>query len=295
MSISAMCIALLCAATAQPGGNIPNSVTINNCLVSLDKEAEVAAQEAGVLLKLPAEEGQHVKKGELLAQIDDKLPQREQDVANYKLGVAQEQARNDINVRYAKAAADVAEAVYHRDVDSNNKVQGSVPLALVQQHLLEQKAAILSIEKSQLELRIADLQSKVSEAELAAATEKVDRRRIKSPLDGQVQKINRHVGEWVQAGEPVLRVVQVNRLRVEGFLNISEFAPEEINGRPVTVKVVFARGRTETFNGKIVFVDPMVESQGNYKVRALVQNTEDAGHQLLLRAGMDAEMTIQLK
>jgi multidrug efflux pump subunit AcrA (membrane-fusion protein) len=77
-------------------------------------------------------------------------------------------------------------------------------------------------------------------------------------------------------------------------LNISEYAPEEVMGRPVTVKVVFARGRTETFKGEIVFVDPVVESGGLYPVRALVKNREENG-QWLLRPGMDAEMTIQLK
>jgi multidrug efflux pump subunit AcrA (membrane-fusion protein) len=102
------------------------------------------------------------------------------------------------------------------------------------------------------------------------------------------------VGEWVQAGEPVLHVVQVNRLRVQGNLKISDYAPKEVMDRPVTVKVVFARGRTETFNGKIVFVDPVVEAEGDYVVRALVNNREENG-QWLLRPGMDAEMTIQLK
>jgi multidrug efflux system membrane fusion protein len=179
-------------------------------------------------------------------------------------------------------------------VDSNNKVQGSAARAVVQQHMLEHRAAVLSIEKSEMELRIAGLQSKVSEAELAQATEKVERRRIKSPLAGQVQKIYRHVGEWVQAGEPVVHVVQVGSLRVQGTLNISEYAPEEVMGRPVTVKVVFARGRSETFNGNVIFVDPMVELGGNYLVRALIKNREENG-QWLLRPGMEAEMTIQLK
>jgi multidrug efflux system membrane fusion protein len=145
-----------------------------------------------------------------------------------------------------------------------------------------------------MELRIAGMQSKVSEAELAEATEKVEHRRIKSPLAGQVQKIYRHVGEWVQAGEPVVHVVQAGSLRVQGTLNISEYAPEEVMGRPVTVKVVFARGRTESFNGNIVFVDPMVELGGNFLVRALIKNREQNG-QWLLRPGMEAEMTIQLK
>jgi multidrug efflux pump subunit AcrA (membrane-fusion protein) len=247
-----------------------------------------------VLLKLPVKEGDYVKAGQLLATIDDLLALRDQDVASYKLGVAKEQAKSDINVRYANAAALVAEAVHQGDVDSNNKVQGSVPRAVVQQHMLEHRAAVLSIEKSEMELRIAGLQSKVSEAELAQATEKVEHRRIKSPLAGKVQKLYKHVGEWVQAGEPVAHVVQFNSLRVQGTLSISEYAPEEVMGRPVTVKVVFARGRSETFNGNVIFVDPMVELGGNYLVRALVKNREENG-EWLLRPGMEAEMTIQLK
>jgi len=294
MSISVIILSLFCAIGAQHGGGLPGSVTIKDCQVDLDEKAEVAAQEPGVLLVLPVKEGQYVKKSELLAQIDDLLALKDQDVANYKLGVAQEQARSDINVQYATAAAKVAKAVCNRDRDTNDKVQNSVPGALVEQHLLEQRAADLSIVKSKMEFNIAGLQAKVSEAELAQASEKVERRRIKSPLAGQVQKVYKHVGEWVQAGEPVLHVVQVSSLRVQGTLNISEYAPEEVMGRPATVKVVFARGRSETFNGDIVFVDPMVELGGNYLVRALIKNREENG-QWLLRPGMEAEMTIQLK
>ena len=91
-----------------------------------------------------------------------------------------------------------------------------------------------------------------------------------------------------------MHVVQVNRLRVQGFLNISEFAPEEVMGRPVTVKVVFARGRTETFNGNIVFVDPMVEARRRLSGSRIDQ---ESGRKRPMAAspGMDAEMTIQLK
>jgi multidrug resistance efflux pump len=294
MTITAIFLCLLCAVSAEPGSELPSSVTISDCLVALDEEAEVAAQEPGVLTELPVNEGDLVKTNQLLAKIDDNLQQMEVRVATFKLGVAKEQAKSDINVRYSKASEKVAEAVYLRDVDANNKVAGSVAQAFVQQHLLEQRAAALSIEKSEMELRIAGLQSKVSEAELDAAAEKVERHHVKSPLDGQVQKINRHLGEWVQAGDPVIRVVRVNRLRVEGFLNSSKFAPWEISGRPVTIKVVFARGRVETFKGKIVFVDPMVQAGGQYLVRAVVDNREELG-QWLLRAGMNAEITIQLK
>ena len=97
-------------------------------------------------------------------------------MAKFKLDVAQEQAKSTINVDYAKAAAKVAEAVYLGDVDANNKVANAVPQAVVRQHLLEHRAAVLSIEKAEMEFRIAGLQAKVSEAELAQATEKVEHR-----------------------------------------------------------------------------------------------------------------------
>ena len=294
MSISMMFLAVLSAVAAQPGGSLPTSVTLKDCVVSLEEEADVSTQEPGVLLKLPVQEGQQVKKGDLLAVVDDLLALRDQDVAKFKLDVAQEQAKSTINVDYAKAAAAVAEAVCQGDADANNKVTNAVPRALVNQHLLEHRAAVLSIEKARMEFRIAGLQAKVSDAELAQATEKVEHRSIKSPLTGQVQKINRHVGEWVQPGEALLHLVQVNQLRVQGTLKISEFAPEEVMGRPVTISVVFARGRNESFTGEIVFVDPMVEADGQYLIRALIKNREE-NSQWLLRPGMDAEMTIQLK
>jgi multidrug efflux pump subunit AcrA (membrane-fusion protein) len=294
MFMSAFFFSLFCAIAAQPVESLPSSVNLDGCDITLDEEAEVAAQEPGVLVQLPVQEGQEVKADELLAQLDDSLPRMELRVAENKLKVAEEQATNDVNVRYSKASAEVAYAEYLQAVEANKKVAGSKSLAEVRELLLKHKYAVLSIEKSEMDLRIAALQVNVSKAEMDQAAKKVERHKIKSPLDGQVQKINFHVGEWVQAGEPVVHVVRVNRLRTEGYLNTATFAPQEVNGRPVTIKVQLARGRVETFNGKIVFVDPKVLQGGKYRVRAVIQNRQENG-QWLLRAGMMADMTIQLK
>ena len=93
---------------AAPPAETANGVP--NCLLSLDEEAQVPAQEAGVLMKIPVREGRRWPAGDLLAQIDDVVPQAEDNVAKYKLKVAKKQATDDINVRYSSAAADVADA-----------------------------------------------------------------------------------------------------------------------------------------------------------------------------------------
>lgn len=291
IALGLICLLFHSSPSALPAAD---TVTLPNCLLSLDEEAEVPAQEAGVLVKVPAHEGQQVVKGELLAQIDDALPQMQYDVAGYKLKVAEKEANDDISIRYAVAAAKVAEAEYQQAVEANRKVAGTVPQTEVRRLLLKHREMVLSIEKAQKELAIAALQVKVSEAELKAADANLQRYRIAAPLDAVVVELARHEGEWVQPGDPVMRLVRVDRLRVEGFLNARDHRASEIQGRPVTVVVTLARGHKETFPGKIVYVKPLVEAGGEFLVRAEVENRRQ-GDAWVLSPGLSAVMTIQLK
>lgn len=288
------CLVLAAAPFISHAENTERTITLPNCLLSLDDEALVPAQEAGVLLKIPAKEGQQVAKGDLLAQIDDVLAQREYEVARYKLNVAEKQATDDIDVRYARAAYDVAEKKLIKYLEANRKTPGTVPETEVDVQKLERDKFRLSIEKAQKDLVIADLQRQVSEAEMKAAEAKVERRRIVAPLDAVVVELTHHEGEWVQPGDPVMRLVRVDRLRVEGFLNARDFRASEIKGRPVSVEVELARGQKEVFPGRIVYVKPLVEAGGEFLVRAEVENRRENGVWVLC-PGLNAKMTIQLR
>jgi hypothetical protein len=76
-------------------------------------------------------------------------------------------------------------------------------------------------------------------------------------------------------------------------LNAADFSPSEVSSRPVQVSVQLARGRTASFQGKIVFVNPLVDAGGVYRVWADVVNRRD-GDQWLLRPGLEADMTIDV-
>ncbi|MBU4273135.1 MAG: HlyD family efflux transporter periplasmic adaptor subunit [Planctomycetes bacterium] len=289
--LGTICLLFLSAPSMLPAAE---TVTLPNCLLSLDEEADIPAQEAGVLVKIPVREGQQVVKGELLAQIEDSLPRMQYNVAGYKLKVAEKEAGDDISIRYAQIAAKVAEVEHQQAVDANNKVTGAVPLAEVRRLLLKHREMVLSIEKAQKEMAIAALQVKVSEAEVQAAAANLERYRITAPLDAVVVELSRHEGEWVQPGDPVMRLVRVDRLRVEGFLNAQDHRASEIQGRPVKVVVTLARRHQETFSGKIVYVKPLVEAGGEFLVRAEVENRRQ-GDVWVLSPGLSAEMTIQSK
>jgi multidrug efflux pump subunit AcrA (membrane-fusion protein) len=271
-----------------------NTVTLPNCLLSLDEEVQVPAQEAGVLMAIPVRDGQQVSNGELLAQIDDTLSQAQRNVAYYKFKAAEREANDDVSVRYATAAAAVANAEYLQAEEANSKVKGAFPQAEVRRLLLKENEMQLTIEKSKKDREVSACQAKVAAAELQAAEAGIARRRVVSPLDGVVLELSRHVGEWVQPGDPIMRLVRVDLLRVEGFVSAKDFNPAELQDRPVDVTVTLARGQKEKFPGKIVFVKSLVQAGNDYLVRAEVKNRKEDGC-WLLSPGTSAEMTIQLK
>ncbi len=282
------------AAPVRPKGAALTDPLIENCLVSMLEEAQVPGREAGVLVSLEAKEGMQVKAGSMVGRIDDSEPTMEKRIKSKEFETAQESASNDVNVRYAKAATAVAKATYEKNADAARRVPGSVTEMDLLKYKLEWRKAELQIEQAEHEQKVNIYTAEAKKAAVDAAELSIQRRQIDSPIDGVVVKLYKHVGEWVAPGDPVVRIVRVDRLRIEAFLNASDYPPQELDAKPVTVEVELARGRKEKFPGKVVFVSPIVEAGGEYRVLADVVNRSDDG-QWLLRPGQLATMTIRLQ
>ena len=271
-----------------------DKIVISHCLISLAEDAQVPARDAGQLTAVAVVVGQQVAKGQVLAQIDDVRAQLELVAAEHKYDVEKQKSTNDVNVRYAKKGADVSHHAYLQKVEANRKVVGTITDIELEQTKLEWEKFVLQIEQSQFELSVAALEAQVRKAEVDAATEGVDRRKVRAPFDGEVVDIKKQLGEWVLAGDTVLQIQRMDRLWIEAFLHAREFAPSEIAKRPVTVRVQLARGREEVFQGRVVWVKSQVESTGDFRIRAEVFNRSENDF-WLLRPGDTAEMTILLK
>ncbi len=294
--MTATLLALLVAAAlpAQRAAAPAEQAVLSDCYVTQIEEVQVPAQEAGVLVKVHVQEGDMVEAGQLLAQIDEVQARMQQRVAQFELQVAREEAESDISVRYARATEAVARQEWHQAVEANKNVAGAVPAAEVRRLVLKQNEAALSIEQADMRRRIAALEARVSEARVEAAGVNIERRQITAPLDALVLKVQHHQGEWVQPGVPVVHLIKLDRLWVEGSLKAHEYTPAEVHGRPVTVRVALARGRKETFQGQVVFVRPVIDADDTFLLRAEIANRQENGF-WLLSPGMPAEMSILLK
>ena len=264
------------------------------CRVSVINKADVAGREAGVLIQLDVREGQQVKKGEELGRIDDIKAAALKKVKEKELEAALEQATNDVNERFAVKSRDVAVKEYQLLDRANKNTPGAIAPIEVDKARLNAQKADLQIEQAKFERKVAKLTSDVKSAEVEAAEADIQLRRITSPLDGVVVHITKQLGEWVAPGDPVVHVVRMDRLRIEGYVNAAKFNPSEVDGRDVTVDAEMARGQKLRFAGKIVHVSPLVQPGGDYLVWAEVENKQEKGN-WMLRPGVTATMTIQLK
>jgi multidrug efflux pump subunit AcrA (membrane-fusion protein) len=294
MHLSALLFGVLYFAVTQQPVASPDSITLSTCQIVLNDKLDLPAQEAGIIREIRIKEGDMVRIGDALVLLDDDLPLQQVKVAAAELEVAKFQAENKIPRLYAAETLKVAKAEYALSEEANRKVRGAVPPAMVNQLRLKITEAELSIEKADQDTEIAKKQVNVSEAKLEAAKIALKHRSLSSTLNGQVREIKKFVGEWVTNGETVLQVVQMDILRVQGRVKPSEASPAELLGRTAVIKVPLARGHVESVQGKIVFVDPVVEADGMFVVRAEITNPVEKG-QYLLRKGMSAVMTIDLR
>jgi multidrug efflux pump subunit AcrA (membrane-fusion protein) len=287
-----LAVLLLAAPAAAQQPTVKPEPVLERCLVSLVEEAKVSAGEAGLLVEVTVKPGDTVTAGQAIAKIDDDQPQMEKRKAQAEYEQAFAKSESDVDIRYAVAAERVAEAESNKAKESHTKVPGSVTEVERERLKLNEQKSELQIEQAQLEQSLSKLAALSKQVEVQTAEINIKRRLITSPLDGVVVDVLRHQGEWMQLGEPLAHLVRTDRLRVEGYVDAAKYDPEEIRGRPVTVEVRLANDRRERFEGKIVFVSPLVESGGDYRVFAEVPNRKAASGEWLLRAGQTASMTI---
>jgi multidrug efflux pump subunit AcrA (membrane-fusion protein) len=284
------------AATVALGGwwgaAAATDLVLERCLVSVVAEAKVPAREAAVLVELPVREGMVVAKGDVIGRLADDQPRMERKRAAAEHEQALAKAASDVDERYAVAAEGAAEKAYQKAEKSHASVQGAVVEVERDRLRLEWEKTKLQIEQSQLERRLSGLTAAAKQVEVEAADNAIERRLIRSPIDGVVVDVAKHEGEWMQPGDTLAHVVRTDKLRVEGYVKIREALPAAVENRPVTVVVELDGGRREQFQGRIAFVKPVVES-GDYRVFAEVENRRDGG-EWLLPAGQTAVMTNHL-
>ncbi len=285
---------------AQGGGQVGGeSLTQSGCLVSLLDHVQVPAKRPGVIVSMPYREGAEVQKDDLIAQIDDADAKLRVEVATAELQLTERQEKNKTRVVAAEKSHEASKKQY----EINERIAKNTPGAVTDLELdrlrLTMEHAFLSIDLEQYELDNAGVTKEARQAQVSLAQNDVADRRIVAPRGGVISQVFRREGEWVQEGEPIMRILRMDVLKVETFLDSSKFAPHEVLGAPATVTVKLTRDQDKELpNCKVNFVGPEIEPGGAYRIWVEVKNISvkgrDGSQQWLIRPGMMAELKIHL-
>lgn len=221
--------------------------------LSARREATLRSEVSGPVRSVNVDAGEEVEEGQLLGEVGDyTLAELAQSA-----GVAVQSARRALDVAIAevKRAERLAKAgaVAQRDLD----------LAIAN--------------RAQREAQLAQVQTQKAQADNALA-----RSRVRAPFDGVVSDRMVSMGDVVQPGAPLFKVIDPQSLRLEGSLPI-ETAGEVKAGTPVLFTVSGYGDRR--FQGKVLQVNPAVDPNTR-QLRVTVELPNDAG---ALLAGVFAE------
>jgi len=192
-----------------------------------ERDATVRAEVSGSILQVTAAEGQQVRRGQLLARIEDQA-----------LGDAYKSAQSA--VRSAEQALGVAEREAAR---TESLVKGG---ALAERDLDTARNAVTA----------AQAQVEDARSRLASAAKQQANLIIRSPMDGVVAARQANAGDVVSQGTELYRIIDPRSMQLEATVP-SEFLSAIKIGLPVQFQVRGYPG--QTFAGRIERISPAAD------------------------------------
>lgn len=266
------------------------AVEIENAMVTLVEKCNVSAQEAGRLDLLGVTAGTAVTTGETVGRLNSDIVKNQLSLARLKLESAKRRAQSDISTRLAATVLSVAEDAYQRSLGTFQEVPGSISRTELNQQKLILDQAKLEKEQAAHNQGLARIAVEEKEKELEQAELRVKRREITAPFGGLVVEVFCDLGGWIEPGDPVVRLIRLDRLRVEGFIDGRKFGRSFLGSKAI-LKVAVQDNENDNerlvkFPGIVTFVSPEIHPvSGRAKILVEIENRE-----LLLQPGLTGRL-----
>lgn len=288
-------------------GDIARSVVATGKIEPLTK-VEVKSKASGIVEKIYVDAGDHVKEGQILAQLDKE--QLKASVAEARANLEAAEAALDASkaayqknivdaegpdVPFLKADMDRAHDLFKQGLIARNTMQDAeknYQLALNRQ-LSAQRSVVMS--KAQVAEAIAQVAQ--AKAALDNANENLEYATITSPINGEVLSRDVEVGDAVSSilvlgsqATQVMTLGDTSEVYVRGKVDESDIGKVFL-GQPA--RIVVESFKDKTFQGKVTRIAPLGQEKDNvttFEVRVSIQNPGGE-----LRANMSANAEIILE
>lgn len=226
-----------------------------DCVIYPSVVAELSSSAPGVLRTITVKRSELVQQGEVVAQLESSAEQA-------ALDVIQARVESELEIDFRRSSALLAK----RELERAKEVSTADLLSSAE---LDSRKTDASL--SQIQLAQAEENRRFLELELRQAKETLQRRSIRSPINGLVTHQLKQVGEYVD-GDPVIKVAQLDPLHVETIVS-ADYLGDIVVGMQAAVRS-FADKET-SLTAVVETVDKVVDvASGTFGVQLSLPNPE---------------------
>tara|TARA_R110002049_G_scaffold4601_6_gene32851 strand:+ start:24749 stop:25675 length:927 start_codon:yes stop_codon:yes gene_type:complete len=266
---------------------------VNGAQVSLIQNTFVASPIAGVVSQVNVVEGVRVQSGVCMVQLDDQHARTEVAAARAKLQAAQLESSNDIDQRFAERTLEVRRQELQASLQANQRYAGAISDTEIERLKLVVDQSQLAIEQAKHELAVARARAGEQQAALEIAQAMLDKHAIKTTVDGIVAEVAIEPGEWVEPGTPIVRVIALDPIRVECFVDGRSYGPELVGARVKFYPDLGTKAKDSLLplTGEVAFVSPEVHAvTSQARLWATIRNPNHR-----IRAGLQGRLVIETR
>jgi HlyD family secretion protein len=272
-------------------------------------EVQIAARVSATINRIPLLEGDEVKQGDVLVELDRKEVEARLSAAEARL-LSDEAA---LKASQARLAADRANLIGIKsnldkavaDHERNQELYSSGDIALsvleASQNDLDSRQAAYESAKANLEGSVANVESaranvQVGQADVDQARENLEYTTIRAPIDGVITQVNSREGEVAlgtiqNAGTVIMTIADLSEMLVEAQLTEVD-APKVKEGQRVSVYLNPYPGRTFTGRLRRIGLQSRAGNEGAnvFDAEVVLDPTEDR-----LFSGLTANVDIEVE
>jgi RND family efflux transporter MFP subunit len=234
-------------------------------------QSAIASQVEGLLIELGVEEGDFVKKGQVIARLDAVRAQITVD-------------RAQADVSFANALIDQRQEELNNAQRELGRIEQLDELGSAGVSQLDEAKTLVASRRAQLAQ--AEAQLATAHGDLAFAQRELEDMTIEAPFAGRVITKSSEIGQWVGIGDEIVTVVSLDLL--EARIDIPEDTYPAVNqareehGQIELRLPALGLGAGQEVYGEVVSILPNADSLSRlFPVRIAVDNTENT-----LRPGM---------
>jgi HlyD family secretion protein len=267
----------------------------------------VRAEAAGLVSRVPVQNGSRVAEGALLAELTDPEVQASIDSASARVSEARANLQLLKSGGRSAELSEIENSLSHArfDLETEQRELDAVKRLVAKQAATptEERAAADKLRATQIE--IAGLEKRrnmqVAKPDLEAAQARLDEAEaalrlakqrsaltvVRAPIAGEIYELSVRPGAYANVGDLVANVGTLDRLRVRVYVDEPLLGRVRL-GQPVTIRWEALPGKT--WNGTVDQMPASIQPLGSRQVGEVVCAIENPGRDLIPGNNVDAEI-----